>query len=106
MNTILTIIRKELTDSLRDRKTLISAVVLPAIAVPLLILGVTKLQKNLTDKERNKTLKIAVFHTPPDMEQVFGDPKFHLITNVPLAAARDSVSKENYDAILDFDPQF
>jgi sodium transport system permease protein len=106
MNTILTIIRKELTDSLRDRKTLISAVILPALAVPLIILGVTKLQKRLTEKERGRELKIAMFNAPAAVEQAFADPKIRLIKNSSPAAARDSVSKEKYDAVLEFDPNF
>jgi sodium transport system permease protein len=106
MNTILTIIRKELTDSLRDRKTLISAVILPALAVPLLILGVTRLQKSLTEKERGRELKIAIFNAPSAVEQAFSDPKIRLIKTSTLAAARDSVAKEKYDAVLDFDQNF
>ncbi len=106
MNTIFTIIRKELIDTLRDRKTLISAIVLPALAAPLLILGVTKLQKNLIDKERNKQLKIAVYNAPPSVEPLLRDSSIRLIRDVPLAAAKDSVAKEKYDAVLDFDPGF
>lgn len=106
MNTILTIIRKELRDTLRDRKTLISAIILPALAMPLLILGVTKLQKTLTDKERSKQLKVAMFNTPPDVAQVFADPKIKVITTGTLQAAKDSVAAEDYDAVLDFSPQF
>ncbi len=106
MNTILTIIRKELKDSLRDRKTLISAIILPAFAVPLLIMGITKLQHRLNEKEKNKELKIAIFHAPADIQQLFTDPRIRLITNTGLQAAKDSVSEESYDAVLDFAPDF
>lgn len=106
MNTILTIIRKELTDSLRDRKTLISAVILPAVAIPLLLLGVTKFQKNLSAKESSRELKVAVFNMPADMEPAWTGQRIRLIRNVSLAAAKDSVEKEVYDAALDFDPGF
>ncbi|MEO6833408.1 MAG: hypothetical protein ABI169_14470, partial [Chitinophagaceae bacterium] len=64
MNTILIIIRKELLDALRDRKTLISAIILPALAMPLLLLGITTLQKRLNEKEKNKTLKVALINAP------------------------------------------
>ncbi len=106
MNIILTIIRKELTDSLRDRKTLISAVILPAVAIPLLLLGVTRLQKSLSEKEKGRELKVAIFNMPPAIEAAFADSKIRLIKTATLAAARDSVGKEVYDAALDFDPQF
>jgi len=106
MNTILTIIRKELKDSLRDRKTLISAVLMPALAVPLLILGITKLQQRLNDKERNKQLKVVLYNAPAALQSLFTDPKIQLINNIPLNQAKDSVSAESYDAILDFAPGF
>jgi len=106
MNTIFTIIRKELTVTLRDRKTLITAILLPALAVPLIVFGVTKLSKSLIDKERTKQLKIAMFNAPPAVEQLFKDSTVNIIRNSTLAAARDSVGKEKFDAILDFDPHF
>src|SRR6187402_3106892 len=106
MHTIFTVIRKELKDTLRDRKTLISAIVLPALAMPLLILGVTKLQKRLSEKERTKQLKVALYNAPPAAERLFADSTVKIIRGVPLAAARDSVASEQYDAVLDFDPAF
>ena len=45
MQTILTVIKKELKDTLRDRKTLISAIIMPALTLPLILFGVTALQK-------------------------------------------------------------
>ena len=106
MNTILTIIRKEIKSTLRDRRTLISAIILPAFAIPLLIFGVTKLQTNLMEKENTKSLKIALYNAPPAIEAKFGDSTITLIKNVPLAKAKDSVAAETYDAVLDFDPSF
>jgi sodium transport system permease protein len=107
MNIILTIFRKEIKTTLRDRRTLISAVVIPALAMPLILLGVTKLTKRLTDKEANKQLSIAMIGAPPAIENQFSDTKkFRIIRQVPLAAARDSVAAENYDAVLAFDDHF
>jgi len=47
MNTIFTVLAKELKVTLRDKRTLISAIILPSIVIPLLMFGVTKLQKSL-----------------------------------------------------------
>lgn len=104
MNTILIIIRKELLDALRDKKTLMSAIVMPALAMPLLILGITSLQKKLNEKEQNKTLKVALINAPQQVQSLFIDPKITLIPNAELSAAKDSVAKEEYDAVLDFAP--
>lgn len=106
MNTILTVIRKELISTLRDRRTLISAIIIPALAMPLLILGITKLEKGLIEKEETKQLKIAMFNAPPAVEQLFTDPKIKIIKGTPLAAAKDSVAAETYDAALSFAPTF
>jgi sodium transport system permease protein len=106
MNTIFTIFKKEIKATLRDRRTLISAIFIPALAMPLLILGITKLQMSLMEKENTKQLKIVLLNAPAPIEGLFHDPKISIIKNVPLAIAKDSVEKENYDAILSFDEQF
>lgn len=106
MKTILTVVRKELRSTLRDRRTLISAIIIPALFVPLLIMGVTRLQVSLMEKEATKELKIAIFNAPSEVEQALADPKIKLVKTGTLAAARDSVAEEHYDAALDFSPQF
>lgn len=107
MSIILTIFRKEMTTTLRDKRTLISAILLPVLAMPLLLLGVTKFSKRMAEKEESKTLRVALLNAPPVLEKQFAAaPGFKLIQNVPLPAARDSVAEETYDAALDFDPAF
>ena len=106
MNTIITIIKKEIIGTLRDKRTLISAIIIPALFVPLVMLGITKLQKGLIDKESNKELKVVLYNAPPPIAQLFNDPKFKIINNVPMAKAKDSVAHEDFDAILDFDGAF
>jgi sodium transport system permease protein len=107
MHTVLTIFRKEIKTTLRDKRTLISAVLIPALAVPLILLGVTKLTKRMMEKEQSKQLRIALVGAPPAAGQLFRDAgKFELIRNVPLAAARDSVAAEHFDAVLQFDDGF
>ncbi|RYD53034.1 MAG: ABC transporter permease [Sphingobacteriales bacterium] len=107
MNTILTIFRKEMTTTLRDRRTLISAILLPVLAMPLLLLGITKFSKVMAEKEATKTLRIVLNHAPEALQQQFRKaPGFTLLPQMTLAAARDSVTSEAYDAVLDFDPAF
>lgn len=106
MNTIFTIIRKELISTLRDKRTLISAIIIPALAVPLMIMGVTKLEKNLIEGERSKKLKVAMVQAPQSVLPWFPDSAFEKIPVTDVAAARDSVANESYDAMLAFDPKF
>lgn len=61
MRTVWIVCRKEFLDTLRDRRTLLTAILLPLLAFPLLIfIGVT-VQKSQIAKERQKTLKVAVW---------------------------------------------
>ncbi|WP_117879936.1 ABC transporter permease [Aureibaculum luteum] len=106
MKTIFTVIKKELTDTLRDRKTLISAILLPALAMPLIILGVTKLQKNLMDKEQSKQLKVALIGAPENIVSQFNDSTFLVVDNVVLAGVNDSIENGSIDALLEFDTDF
>ena len=106
MKTIFTVIKKELTDTLRDRKTLISAILLPALAMPLIILGVTKLQKNLMDKEQSKQLKVALIGAPENIVSQFSDSTFLVVENVALAGVNDSIENGSIDALLEFDTDF
>lgn len=100
MHTIFTIFLKELRATLRDRKTLISAILLPAIAMPLLVLGVTRLQKRMSEKEQAKKLVVALIGTRPELRAALQDSSFNFRSDVSLAAARDSVSKERFDAAV------
>jgi sodium transport system permease protein len=104
MHTILTVFRKELLSTLRDRKTLMSAVFIPALAVPLLILGITKLQRSLSEKENSKKLKVALYNEPAAVRQLFADSTIELVTAPSFSAAKDSIAKESYDAVLSFAP--
>ncbi len=106
MKTIFTVIKKELTDTLRDKKTLFSAILLPALAMPLLLLGVTKLQKNLLDKEQHKQLKVALINAPQNIVSQFNDTTFVLVNNIALAGVKDSINNGSLDAVLEFKPDF
>lgn len=58
--TIGTIYWKELTDSLRDRRTLISMIVLPTIVMPLLMFGFGSAASHIVNKARAETPRIMV----------------------------------------------
>ncbi len=106
MKTILTVIKKEFTDTLRDKKTLFSAIILPALAMPLLLLGVTKLQQNLMDKEQAKQLKVALIDAPENLVSQFNDTTFLLVNNISQAGIKDSISNGSLDAVITFNPDF
>ncbi len=106
MNTIFTVLKKELTDTLRDKRTLISAIILPAIVIPLLIFGVTKLQKSLMDKAGEKPLRIALIGVPSTYQNTFNDSKYKLQQNFTVASGKDAIKKDSLDAVVEFQPDF
>ncbi|BDS13768.1 ABC transporter permease [Aureispira anguillae] len=106
MHTILTVIKKELKDTLRDKKTLFSAIILPALAIPLLLLGVSSLQKNLINKEKEKQLKVVLINAPEAVSAQFQDESITLLASMDLNQAKDSVASEDLDAVLEFAPSF
>ena len=60
-----TIYRKEITEALRDRVTLLVVIALPMLLYPLLFIGITKVQKTQAATEDKRASKIAVWGQAP-----------------------------------------
>ena len=60
MNRIFVIMKKEMMDMLRDRRSLFFMLVFPLIIIPLIMTGIPKLTKSLAEKEMDKTITIAI----------------------------------------------
>jgi sodium transport system permease protein len=106
MNTILTVYKKELKDTLRDKRTLITALVLPAIIIPLLLFGVTKLTSSLMKKESDKKLKIALIGNTEAFKKQLEDSTFTLLSTYKLSDGKEAIAKDSLDAIIEFSPEF
>lgn len=106
MNIILAVIKKELRYTLRDKRTLISSILLPAILFPLLCFGLFKLQAHLINKDRKKELKIAFVEIPETMKAHFKDDTFKSCYNLNLETAKKAVSTDSIDAIIEFSTDF
>ncbi len=52
--------RKELLDSLRDRRTIISMIVVPVLVMPLLMMGMGTMAARLVSKARQEIAKVMV----------------------------------------------
>jgi len=59
MKNIFTIAKKELIDTLRDRRTLIFMVVIPVLVFPLILNGITRLQNSIGESAAKKTIKVG-----------------------------------------------
>jgi sodium transport system permease protein len=62
---IWSIFRKEITEALRDRMTLMVVVGLPMLIYPLMVTGITKLQRSQAATEDKRVSKIVVWGDPP-----------------------------------------
>ena len=60
VSNIVTIFRKELTDTLRDRRTLVFMLLVPIVAIPLLMMGMSKLMISQITKVQEETSKIVI----------------------------------------------
>jgi sodium transport system permease protein len=61
-----TIYRKELVESLRDRRTLFLMLILPILLYPLLLIGMSKLMESQEEAQEARTSRVAVWGALPD----------------------------------------
>jgi len=102
MKTIITVFKKELLDTLRDRRTLMSAIVMPALLMPVLLYGMTKVTSMIMEKEENKKLKIGLLEAPADFATVLDTAKFEIVSGVTLETGRDQILADSLDAMIGF----
>jgi len=60
LSNIVTIFKKEMTDTLRDRRTLIFMLLIPIVAIPLLMLGLSSLMVSQITKVKEETSEIVI----------------------------------------------
>ena len=66
MNDLFIIVKKELTELLRDKKTIINSIVLPTLLVPILIFGSIKVTEMIQKSQQEKTIKIGLVNAPKE----------------------------------------
>ncbi len=60
MNTILTIFKKEMLDTLRDRRTIITMIIIPVLLFPVMFSLMTKIGESQAKKAKEKILRVTV----------------------------------------------
>lgn len=76
MKNILIIFKKELKDTLRDKRTLFMMIFLPLLIIPILMIGIIKITQSQVEKSFSKTINIGF------MEKEFAEDLFRSIENV------------------------
>ncbi|MBI2859645.1 MAG: ABC transporter permease [Chloroflexi bacterium] len=70
MRFALAILRKELRDTLRDRRTLISMIIMPVLLMPALILGIGWFAEMQSRESQEKEMKLGIVNGPAAVELV------------------------------------
>jgi sodium transport system permease protein len=79
---ILTVYLKELKDSLRDRRTLISMIVVPTLIMPIIMFGVGTIMTKIVKSARSETVSVMVLggaDSPGVVSALQADKKFRLV---------------------------
>ena len=109
MNTIKIIFKKELIDTLRDRRTLITMVALPLLLIPLLFSISSKLMTKQMKKAQAEVLKIGLIandNAEQFREMLVNSENVKIIENISIERARALIQKDSLAGAFSFDQDF
>ena len=109
MSTIIAIFRKELTDVLRDRRTLFFMIVMPVIVMPLIFIGALKFQQYQSKKSEEKILNIAIINETSDTqirEYLLEQKGVELVENINLDSLELGIKNDSLQGGLFIDKNF
>jgi sodium transport system permease protein len=99
--------RKELTEWLRDRRTLISTVIVPLLLFPLIILGFSYLAVTLVGKAQEEVPKIMIIGGDDSPQVVAALQKIETVQIVPYAKDwKNQISEKEIRAAVDIPEGF
>lgn len=81
MRNLFIIIRKELTELLRDKKTIINSIVLPTLLIPILMFGGIKVSQMIQKSNQQKKVKIGLVNAPEDFMKLVKRDTLNQVTN-------------------------
>jgi len=81
MNETFIIIKKELTELLRDKKTLINSFILPILLLPVLMFGVLKVTQMVQKNNQEKSVKIGLVNAPEAFMKLVKSDTLNQVTN-------------------------
>jgi len=106
MNTIITVFKKEMLDTLRDKRTLITAIIMPAILLPVLMWGAGIVTKKIMEKEQRKKLTLAILTPPQEFLTYIDTSKIELKAGLTMETGRDEILQDSLDAMIGFKDGF
>lgn len=81
MRDLLIIIKKELTELLRDKKTLINSIILPMLMLPILMFGSIKVMDMIQKSNQEKSIKIGLVNAPEAFMKIVKSDTLNQVTN-------------------------
>ena len=109
MNTIKTIFKKELIDTIRDRRTLITMVVIPILLFPVLIGLVSRITVSQIQKAEEEVLNIGLitYGNAEDLRAILLERNdFHIIDGVNSDEVQKLIREDSLAGALVFDQNF
>lgn len=97
MKDLFIIIKKEFTELLRDKKTIINSIVLPTLLIPILMFGGIKVTQMIQESNKQKTIKIGLVNAPSDFKALVQNDSLNQITN--FDGVKDFKTLINTDSI-------
>ncbi|MCK5064348.1 MAG: hypothetical protein KAQ97_03640, partial [Candidatus Fermentibacteraceae bacterium] len=109
MKTILTIFRKELKDSLRDRRTIITMIIVPLLMFPVMIGLTSRFIISYEEKAQIRELKVGLLtgENAGEFVEMLGEQENILIfEQIPLDEGQELISSDSLDAFIVFHEEF
>lgn len=106
MKLIFTVFKKELLVTTRDKRTLLTSVFLPALLIPVLIVGIGKFQKSLIDKENAKKINIALIGGNEQIKNLISDSTINWIDVSSITLGRKKIKEDKLDAIIEIEKTY
>ncbi|MCH8127722.1 ABC transporter permease [candidate division KSB1 bacterium] len=110
MNTILTIIKKEFIDTIRDRRTLFFMVLIPLLLIPVMMGIFMKISMSFAKKAKEKTITLALItngNAEEFAQKLSALDDFKIIADIQVDSVQSFILKDSIDAALilaeDFD---
>ena len=97
------IFRKELKDTLRDRRTLFFMIVFPILIIPLIIGGIPKIMVSMMEKKMTERINIAIIGEENNLKlvEMFGmADSIDVIFNLERDSIEESIREKNIDGAV------
>ncbi len=109
MNAIKTIMKKEFLDITRDRRTLITMIILPLMLFPVLLNVMTRVSVRMAKKEKAKALQVAVIKdkTPQEFQTFLeGYENVEIVYETSEDEINDKIVNDSLDVYFMFSSDF